>query len=64
MTNIDGATAFPLARIPGNNASDFLNVTETAELLRISPVTLCRWRTEGVGPPFRRFGRRVVYSRS
>jgi hypothetical protein len=21
-----------------------------------------RWRVEGVGPPFRRFGRRVVYA--
>jgi hypothetical protein len=42
----------------------FLCATEAAVWLRISPVTLARWRIEGSGPPFRRFGRRVVYARA
>jgi hypothetical protein len=47
---------------PPEDSRDFLNVAETAALLRISPVTLCRWRIEGKGPPFRKFGRRVLYA--
>jgi hypothetical protein len=45
----------------------FLTAKETAALLRVSPVTLGRWRIQGtgtgMGPPYRKFGRRVVYSR-
>jgi hypothetical protein len=41
----------------------FLTANETALFLRISPVTLSRWRIEGAGPPFRKFGRRVLYAR-
>ena len=37
---------------------------EAADFLRISERTLERWRVEGNGPRFRRFGRRVVYSKS
>jgi hypothetical protein len=39
----------------------FLTVGEVAALLRLSPVTLGRWRIEGRGPPFLKFGKRVVY---
>jgi hypothetical protein len=39
----------------------FLTVKEAAALLRLSEITLARWRIEGYGPPFRKFGRRVVY---
>jgi hypothetical protein len=42
----------------------FLTPVEAGELLRISPVTLARWRVEGIGPPHRKFGRRVVYAKS
>lgn len=42
----------------------FLTVRETAEFLRLSEITLGRWRIEGVGPPYRKFGRRVVYDRA
>ena len=41
----------------------FLTTSEAGNFLRISPITLGRWRIEGYGPPFRKFGRRVVYSR-
>jgi hypothetical protein len=40
----------------------FFTVVEAATFLRISAVTLGRWRIEGRGPPFRKFGRRVVYA--
>jgi predicted site-specific integrase-resolvase len=43
--------------------SAFLNAAEAAAWLRISAVTLARWRIEGRGPQFRKFGRRVVYAR-
>lgn len=43
--------------------TDFLLQNEAAQLLRISERTLERWRVEGSGPQFRRFGRRVVYAR-
>lgn len=41
----------------------FLTAAEAAEFLRLSEVSLARWRTEGRGPTFRKFSRRVVYSR-
>jgi len=40
----------------------FLTAAEAAHFLRISSVTLSRWRIEGCGPPYRKFGRRVVYA--
>ena len=42
----------------------FYNQSETAEFLRLSERTLERWRVEGMGPPFRRFGRRIVYAKA
>ena len=42
----------------------FLTQTEAARLLRVSVRTLERWRLEGSGPSYRKFGRRVVYSRN
>jgi hypothetical protein len=36
----------------------------TAELLGLSGRTLEGFRLSGNGPPFRKFGRRVLYSRS
>jgi len=40
----------------------FRTGTEAAAFLRVSPVTLGRWRIQGRGPRFRKFGRRVVYA--
>ena len=42
----------------------FLTVMEAAALLRVSQVTLGRWRIEGRGPVYRKFGRRVLYADS
>jgi predicted DNA-binding transcriptional regulator AlpA len=42
----------------------FCTQSEAAEFLRLSERTLERWRVEGMGPRFRRFGRRVVYAKS
>jgi helix-turn-helix protein len=39
----------------------FLTTKEAAAHLRLSQVTLCRWRIEGDGPPYRKFGRCVRY---
>lgn len=44
--------------------NSYLTQNEAAELLRLSARTLERWRVEGIGPSYRRFGRRVVYARS
>jgi Helix-turn-helix domain len=38
----------------------FLTTREAAHLLRLSEVTLSRWRTEGAGPNYCKFGRRVL----
>jgi hypothetical protein len=42
-------------------ASVFLTAAEAAAFLRISPITLGRWRIEGCGPAYRKFGSRVLY---
>jgi hypothetical protein len=42
----------------------FLTATEMAAFLRISLVTLGRWRIGGCGPAYRKFGRRVVYAQA
>ena len=52
---------------PGEQAASapvFLTVREAAALLRLSEITMARWRIEGNGPPHYKFGRRVVYARS
>jgi len=48
--------------IEAATAAVFLTPSEAAELLRLSSITLGRWRGEGSGPPFRKFGRRVLYA--
>jgi len=40
----------------------YLIQAEAAKLLRVSGRTLERWRVEGGGPAFRKFGRRIVYA--
>ena len=54
----------PNPAMPGNfdRLTVFLSAAESAAWLGVSPVTLCRWQIEGRGPPFRKFGRRVLYA--
>ena len=40
------------------------NTTQAAKHLGISPRTLERWRIEGKGPSYRKFGKRVTYCES
>ena len=40
----------------------YLNTEPAADILGLSPRTLERWRLEGKGPEYRKFGRRVTYS--
>lgn len=52
-----------LASEPKNSESYFTE-SEAASLLKVSRRTLQRWRQEGLGLPFRRFGGLVRYARS
>ena len=38
------------------------NTSQQAHYLNISEKTLERWRFEGKGPTFRKFGKRVLYA--
>ena len=40
----------------------FLNATAAAKFLGVSKRSLERWRLEGTGPAFRKFGHRVFYA--
>ena len=42
----------------------YLDTSQAAFLLNISPRTLERWRLTGEGPSYRKFGKRVTYSES
>jgi excisionase family DNA binding protein len=44
--------------------TDWLDTQQTAELLRLSPLTLSRWRKAGKGPRCARVGRRYLYDRA
>jgi predicted DNA-binding transcriptional regulator AlpA len=55
---VDGAT--PLPNIP----VVFLDQRQTASLLNLSERTLERFRLEGTGPAYCKFGRRVMYARA
>ncbi|WOF44948.1 helix-turn-helix domain-containing protein [Sphingopyxis indica] len=43
------------------NGPVYLNNKEAAAFLRLSPRTLEKQRVVGGGPPFKKFGRRVLY---
>jgi len=47
-----------------SDPTDLLTAAEAAELLRVPPDTLRRWRSQRSGPPGIRLGRRVVYVRA
>lgn len=49
---------------PSKVEDSFLSQGAVAEMLDISERTLERWRLEGTGPPFFRFGRCCRYKRS
>lgn len=38
------------------------DTAQAANILGISPRTLERWRLEGKGPTFRKFGKRALYT--
>ncbi len=40
-----------------------LTTAEAAEVLRIAPITLHRWRNAGKGPRYIEMGRKVYYRR-
>ncbi len=42
-------------------AHEYIDTRVLAERYGISPVTAERWRCRGNGPPFYRFGRRIIY---
>lgn len=44
--------------------SRFLDAKEAARELTISTATLAKWRVYGIGPAFRKIGRRVIYDRN
>jgi len=48
----------------GAKADSYLTESETARLLKLSRRTLQRWRQEGLGLRFRRFGGLVRYARA
>ncbi len=50
------------ANPPTRGQVRYLTNNEAAELLRLSPRTLEKRRMSGGGPPFRKFGRRVLYA--
>ena len=39
----------------------FLATAEAAAILRVAPITLCKWRVSGRGPRFVNMGRAVRY---
>jgi hypothetical protein len=43
--------------------SDYLTEKEAANVVRLAPITLSKYRLTGGGPEFIKLGRRVVYSR-
>jgi hypothetical protein len=48
----------------GEGLPVFFDQTAASKFLGISKRTLERWRLEGTGPVFRKFGRRVFYART
>jgi len=44
--------------------SEWLTRSDLAGELDVTPDTLARWATSGIGPPMVKVGRRVLYRRS
>jgi excisionase family DNA binding protein len=58
------STSNPAASVSGNTEHEFLSNDEAASLLALSPRTLERFRLEGRGPAYCKFGRVVRYPRA
>lgn len=43
--------------------ADWMTRAELAQVLGITVPTLRRWEAEGIGPPFTRLGRAILYRR-
>ena len=56
------AEQYQTTRMAAEMTSPFLTTREAAAFLRLRPSTLERWRSSGSGPPYRKFGGRVVYT--
>jgi hypothetical protein len=49
-------------RLKQNRIPGYAPEAETAEALNVSVRTLRKWRQEGLGPPYVKFGRQIHYS--
>lgn len=58
------ATAAPAGSTSSAAAPAFITGDEVADLVRVHPATVRRWRAEGIGPRFVRAGRLVRYRRA
>ena len=48
----------------GRQDSEYLLTREAADLLRMKPQSMRRWRWAGGGPPYIKLGSKVLYQRS
>lgn len=64
MTAVSASAISGTTAIGGTKAAQvFLTAAEAAALLRLSPITLSRWRTQGYGPRWTKMGpKRVCYA--
>ena len=62
-TGVTGAIIKDNAAVSRTTVQVFLTAVEAAALLRLSPITLSRWRVQGYGPRWTKMGpKRVCYS--
>ncbi len=54
----------PTAQAQPKPARALLDTPSAAKMMHMSSRTLEKWRSLGEGPPFLKFGRRVLYSRT
>lgn len=54
--------SMPVARVELTESAVFVNEIEAARILGgVAPRTMQRWRIEGSGPPFYKFGHAIRY---
>ena len=68
MLLVRSASDFPRGNDHVNSLTSvsdtYLNTNDAARLLGLSRQTLAKWRVEGRGPPYHKFGSRVAYRRA